>query len=101
MKFIRYLYNKIIFVSYITNDTNHYKHNKNGPSYISYCDEICGNKLYYKEFCLYNKRHNTKYPARINYGNSPFIEYWVHDKCIENIFSNKELKRYLKLQNII
>lgn len=75
--------------------------NVNGPAYISYYEN--GN-IQRKVFCKNNSRHNQNGPAKIIYfenGEFKNKQYWLNECHLHDINSNKELKQYIKLQNIL
>lgn len=95
----RYYYNGNIKVNayYLNNKL----HNDNGPAYVEYY--LNGNKSY-ESFVINNKNHNINGPAQILYdedGNIISKFYWINGILISKIKSDKELKQYIKLQNIL
>lgn len=82
---------------YLLNDKFH---NPNGPANIYYYEN--GN-VEYEAYYLNNKWHNINGPARIWYdesGNVSSKDYYIDDMRLK-IRSDKELFKYIKLQNII
>ena len=63
-----------------------------------------GNK-YYEHYYLNHNLHNDNAPAKIYYDelfNNKIrcVEYYLNNKFLENVSSDDELKKYLKLKNI-
>jgi len=69
---------------------NTYLHRENGPA----CEYYDGDKIWYKNGVC----HRDDGPAVEN--SSGYKEYWYDGKRLNNINSDEELKRYVKLLSI-
>lgn len=75
-------------------------HSEKSPAVINY---FLSGKIKDKGFWLNGLQHNINGPAIISYdksGNITWKEYWIEHQQLYNINSNKELKQYLKINNI-
>lgn len=99
MKYVKYNKSEIISVFYCDEYYKPSDHNLFGPDYIYYNNSL----LSHKEYTMNKKIHNTKGPAIVNYlnGNIHNFDFYLNDERLIHIKSNKELRRYIKLQNIL